>query len=423
MVNNRSSNAPERAFSTEERSFGSTHFIKNNGNPGNTHSDYKKTIISSTMGDEVPTSVQNAVLAIPEDFVPNSDDVEVRGMDFEGTGATGSDDALDELARRMLSTGFQATNVGIAIERIREMISWRLSDVPLKPTDSEEMRDPAVRAKTKLTLFLSYTSNMISSGVRETIRFLVKHRCVDVLTTTAGGIEEDFIKCMAPTYLGDFKLSGKELRKRGVNRIGNLIIPNKNYCLFEDWLSQILHSMTDEQVKDGTRWSPSRIIARLGQEINHPDSVYYWCYKNDIPVFCPAITDGSLGDMMYFHNYKRPEFVVDIVDDIRRINDIAVRAAGTGMIILGGGLVKHHTCNANLMRNGADFSIFINTGQEFDGSDSGASPDEAVSWGKIKMDARPVKVCADASLVFPLIVSQTFVKDVKRQQKEKGGGN
>jgi deoxyhypusine synthase len=79
-------------------------------------------------------------------------------------------------------------------------------------------------------------------------------------------------------------------------------------------------------------------------------------------------------------------------------------------VILGGGLVKHHTCNANLMRNGADFSVYINTGQEFDGSDSGASPDEAISWGKIRIDATPVKVCADASIVFPLIVSQTFCK-------------
>ena len=43
-------------------------------------------------------------------------------------------------------------------------------------------------------------------------------------------------------------------------------------------------------------------------------------------------------------------------------------------------------------RNGADFSVFVNTASEFDGSDSGARPDEAVSWGKIKMDAKPVKV-------------------------------
>jgi len=80
------------------------------------------------------------------------------------------------------------------------------------------------------------------------------------------------------------------------------------------------------------------------------------------------------------------------------------------MIILGGGIVKHHICNANLMRNGANFAVYINTGQEFDGSDSGARPDEAISWGKIRMDATPVKVYSDATLVFPLIVAVTFAK-------------
>ena len=104
--------------------------------------------------------------------------------------------------------------------------------------------------------------------------------------------------------------------------------------------------------------------------------MYYWAWKNDIPVYCPAITDGSVGDMVYFFSYKRPGFILDIARDIRGINDEAVRAHATGMIILGGGLVKHHTCNANLMRNGANFSVFINTGQAFDGSDSGAAPDE-----------------------------------------------
>jgi deoxyhypusine synthase len=367
--------------------------------------------MSENTSTEVPASVQEAILVASE-FEPSKDDIEIRGVDFLGLGDTSS---LDKMMKSFLSTGFQATNVGHAIERINDMLKWRLSDIPIKETDSEEMRSPEFRKKTKCKIFLSYTSNMISSGVRETIKFLVQHKLVDVIVTTAGGIEEDFIKCLAPTYLGDFKLSGKELRKKGVNRIGNLLVPNKNYCLFEDWLSKILHTMTDEQVSEGKRWSPSKIIARLGKEIDNEDSVYYWAQKNNIPVFCPAITDGSLGDMMYFHNYKRPEFSCDIVDDIRAINDIAVRAPATGMIILGGGLVKHHTCNANLMRNGADFSVFINTGQEFDGSDSGASPDEAVSWGKVKMDSHPVKVSSDATLVFPLIVSQTFLPYLKNQ--------
>jgi len=89
------------------------------------------------------------------------------------------------------------------------------------------------------------------------------------------------------------------------------------------------------------------------------------------------------------------------------------------MIILGGGLVKHHICNANLMRNGSDFTVFINTGQEFDGSDAGARPDEAVSWGKIKVGCRAIKMYADASFVLPLLVAETFASDLELDAEAK----
>lgn len=137
--------------------------------------------------------------------------------------------------------------------------------------------------------------------------------------------------------------------------------------------------------------------------------------QNDIPVFCPAITDGSIGDMVYFHSYRNPGLVIDIAQDIRNINSLAVFPRKTGAIVLGGGVVKHHICNANLMRNGTDYAVFVNTGQEFDGSDAGASPDEAKSWGKIKAGARPVKVCGDTTLLFPLLVAQTFARDFPRK--------
>ena len=60
-------------------------------------------------------------------------------------------------------------------------------------------------------------------------------------------------------------------------------------------------------------WTPSRIIERLGHEINNEESIYYWAAKNDIPVFSPALTDGSLGDMLFFHSFKNPGLVVDIL--------------------------------------------------------------------------------------------------------------
>jgi deoxyhypusine synthase len=81
------------------------------------------------------------------------------------------------------------------------------------------------------------------------------------------------------------------------------------------------------------------------------------------------------------------------------------------MIILGGGVIKHHICNANLMRNGADYSVFINTAVEYDGSDAGAAPDEAKSWGKITLECTPVKLYAEVSLVLPILIGETFVRN------------
>lgn len=250
---------------------------------------------------------------------------------------------------------------------------------------------------------------------------------------------------MAPTFIGDFALPGADLRRKGLNRIGNLLIPNQNYCVFEEFVMPLLDKMLEEQKatassKEPQIWSPSKMIRRMGQEINNEDSVFYWCAKNDIPVFCPAITDGSLGDMIYFHSFRNPGLVVDIAQDIRALNNQTVFEKKTGMIIIGGGVIKHHICNANLMRNGADWSVFINTGNEFDGSDSGARPDEAVSWGKvqdagvgsafascdltraptqIRLGVTGVKVYAEATLVLPIIVAMTFAKYLKEQQAKK----
>ncbi|KAK1289459.1 Deoxyhypusine synthase [Acorus calamus] len=222
----------------------------------------------------------------------------------------------------------------------------------------------------------------------------VVNQMVDVMVTTAGGIEEDLIKCLAPTYKGDFQLPGAYLRSKALNRIGNLLVPNDNYCKFEDWIMPILDQMLKEQNEKNVLWTPSRMIARLGKEINDESSFLYWASKNNIPVFCPAITDGSIGDMLFVHSIRNPGLVVDIVQDVAAMDREAVNAwpRKTGIIILGGGLPKHHICNANMLRNGADYAVFINTAQEFDGSDSGARPDEAISWGKINIAAKKVKI-------------------------------
>ncbi|KAF8406907.1 hypothetical protein HHK36_006028 [Tetracentron sinense] len=335
--------------------------------------------------------------------------VKIEGYDFN----RGVD--YSQLLKSMVSTGFQASNLGDAIEVVNQMLDWRLADEAPAEDCSEDESDPSYRESVRCKVFLGFTSNLISSGVRETVRYLVEHHMVDVVVTTTGGIEEDLIKCLAPTYKGDFSLPGAHLRSKGLNRIGNLLVPNNNYCKFEDWIIPIFDQMLEEQSVENVLWTPSKVIARLGKEINDPSSYIYWAYKNNIPVYCPGLTDGSLGDMLYFHSFRKPGLIIDIVQDIRAMNGEAVHASPrkTGMIILGGGLPKHHICNANMMRNGADYAVFINTAQEYDGSDSGACPDEAVSWGKIQSSAKTVKVQLLLPLIFRSHIALQFLELVK----------
>lgn len=377
------------------------------------------------------TSTEKAREAVMVHSAPLDENaVVVRGtLNYDAPSITAHD-----LLESFKSSGFQSSHLGQASDVIDAMLLWRLNQEELTMEEKGEdlneevapgvklfsWADPAVRVRTRATIFLSFTSNMISSGLREAFVYLAKNKLIDVIVTTAGGIEEDFIKCLGTFVVGSFsQIKGSELRRKGWNRIGNIYVPNENYVKFEDFLSPILDKCLEEQNNTGAILTASKLIHKLGEAINDESSLYYWCYKNNIPVFCPAITDGSIGDNLFFHRARKPGLVIDVVEDIEKINKLALGAKKTGIIILGGGAAKHHVCNANLMRNGADFAVYINTAQEFDGCDSGAAPDEAISWGKIKSTAASVKVCCDATIAFPILVASVFKKHKEIRDRER----
>ena len=306
--------------------------------------------------------------------------VAIEGYDFD----RGVD--YKEIVKSFSSTGFQASHLTKAIEITNKMI------------------------KDNAFIYLGYTSNLVSSGLRDIFRYLVKHKKVNVVVTTAGGIEEDIIKCLGDFILGDFKAKGEELRKKGINRIGNIFVSNSLYVKFEQFIQPILEEIYQEQKKTNKIFSPSDLVWKLGEKINNGNSICYWAWKNNIRIYCPALTDGAIGDNIYFFKFKHPDFIVDIAEDAKRLNDTTIGLKKSGLIILGSGVIKHHILNANMLRNGADYAVYINTAQEFDGSDSGATPDEAVSWGKIIPNAESIKVYGDATILFPILVAESFAK-------------
>ena len=363
-------------------------------------------------------------------------------------GPSGLESSLSQLMQRLSSTGFQASNLGKAVEICSEMLRNRNSSLP---------DDDTVPAKdARCTIYLGCTANLFGTGVRESLRFLCRNKLLDALVVSGGSIEHDIRRCLAEYELGSYasedsaasaatsspfssspQRQGPEdanlpNEQANANRFGNVRY-TKHHATFSAVMNALMGCIDamqkdakelaeqspqpKEEFMDLCTWafSPSRVWREVGlllptiiDEAVAATSVVYWCARNGIPIYSPSFSDGDA--MAYVLRSTK----LDLVADIKALNRSAMKAKRSGMIILGGGVVKHHVCNANLMRNGADHAVYINTAQEFDGSDGGARPDEAVSWGKIRLGAQSTKIYADATIVFPLLVASAFVPAATR---------
>ncbi len=289
----------------------------------------------------------------------------------------------DIAADGYLSCGFQATNIGKAIEIVGKM------------------------KKEKATVFLTFTSNLIASGMRGLVTEMCKRRFVDCIITAGGSLDHDLIRSKMDYLQGDFLMDDKELHKKGINRIGNILVPNKCYEYLEGFMQETYAKMYDEsKIACGhCLVSPSQIAREIGKKTG-PDSFLHWCTKNKIPVFCPGITDSAIGLQTYFFKQKKKDFCIDVTKDMNELAGISLNADSTGGIILGGGISKHHAIGVNLLRGGFDYAIYVTTSSPWDGSLSGARTNEGISWGKIKEKANHVTVDADATIAFPLIMAR-----------------
>jgi deoxyhypusine synthase len=258
--------------------------------------------------------------------------------------------------------------------------------------------------KEECTVFFSFTSNMVSSGLREVIAQMCREKMVNVIITGIGAVEEDFMKSFAPFELGAFDLDDKKLHSKGINRIGNILVDNKHYIHLEKKLQPFFEKEYQKQQKLGRMLAPHEIIADLAVQITDKNSFLYWCHKNKIPVFCPAPTDGALGLQLYFFRQKRKDFGIDVAGDLRPLGQLVLDAKKKGGLILGGGFAKHHLIGANLLAGGLDYAVYVSTGSQYDGSLTGARTNEAQSWGKISPNAKSAYVECDASIALPLIV-------------------
>src|SRR2546428_4516736 len=252
-----------------------------------------------------------------------------------------------------------------------------------------------VSRRSGCTTFFSFPAALMATGVRGVLRALVQERLVDVVVTTCGTADHDLARVWQPYYHGEFEMDDVALHRLGVNRLGNVLIPNASYgIVLEKKVQPMLRDLWDSGVRTP---STSELLWELGRRTGSQQSLLWWAWKNRIPVVVPAIFDGAVGDQLWSFWQEHKELAIDQFRDEADLADVGFRAKETGALMIGGGVSKHHTIWWNQFRGGVDHAVFITTAPEGGGGFAGGPGPAGGPWGHGKGTPREGTAQGEAS--------------------------
>jgi len=201
--------------------------------------------------------------------------------------------------------------------------------------------------------------------------------------------------------VGTFTAEDKKLRAQNIGRIGDIYIEQKAFQQLEKWLFKTLEAMPEEKRR---RISSAELFSEIGKRIHDKESILKVAAEKNVPIICPALADSIAGFQLWVFAQDKT-IRIDPLLDTNTLMDKVYEAKKAGVIILGGGFPKHFALFANTFREGVDAAVQITMDRPEPGGLSGASLEEAISWGKVKPKGRAVTVICDATIAFPLIVA------------------
>ena len=278
--------------------------------------------------------------------------------------------------------GFQATNLELAAKHLKKAV------------------------KEKYRIDLGFTSNLVTSGCRKFLKILGEKKIIETITTTAGGIEEDVIQEIDAPFINFKKREDdRNLYERGYFRSGNRVARSTGYVSLQTLLEKTLDKET------GTI-KTSSLINKISSGLEG--------YLSFFPkVFCPAIEDGAIGDYLFLRTRRKKELlkVSFTQDHVSFQQDLLSDSRKKVALLLGGSVPKHYILNSAILDGGYDYAIFLNTGIPYDGSNAGAEPSEAYSWGKVSKEGVAIKVFGDFTITFPLLLLKAGIITYSEYQK------
>lgn len=319
--------------------------------------------------------------------------------------------SIDELIHQMANSGsFGAGNLSKAVEIMEKMVL-----------------DP------ELKIFVGLSGALVPAGMKNIVTTMIENKFIDVLVSTGANLTHDTIEAFGGHhYKGTHKIDDSLLKKHNIDRIYDIFLPENDYLkyfdphiykLFKRFEKELKRSKIFKKIQKQPEVFPISsqdffrefgkymIEEHLGQ-----DSIIRSAYENNVPIFCPAIQDSCFGLVAWQafdenrFNQRNNSMIISAFNDVIEFVEIVRNCKKRGCLLVGGGVPKNFILQACYAITDVtyDYAVQLTMDRPEPGGLSGATLEEAVSWGKISEDAKKVQVISDATICLPILVAATL---------------
>ncbi|MFX1496398.1 MAG: deoxyhypusine synthase family protein [Promethearchaeota archaeon] len=286
-----------------------------------------------------------------------------------------TDDIL-KLIEAFAETGFNAKRLARACHIYKEMVDDR-----------------------DCTKFFGLAGALVPVGMQGVVHDFLEDGFIDILVTTGANLTHDLAESLGFHHLqSEMNLKNfddAKLYENKLNRIYDVFLPNNVYEGIEEFISSL-------EIPDNSM-PVSDFLQFLGEQLpDNPNSILKLCAEKRIPIFCPAFTDSGLALQLGFHNRN---LNLNHFKDMLKMVDLAWDSKHAGVCIVGGGVPKNFIFQSlQFCPTSAIYAIQITMDRPETGGLSGATLEEAISWGKVNEKAKYSTIVSDATIVLPLIL-------------------
>ncbi|RLI27225.1 MAG: deoxyhypusine synthase [Candidatus Hecatellales archaeon] len=291
---------------------------------------------------------------------------------------------VGELLAEMEGAGFGAGRLARAVEIYEEMV------------------------RSGALILLGLAGAMVPAGMKKVIVEMIRRRMVHIIVSTGANMVHDLLEAFGGAhYKGALTVDDRQLYKWQIDRIYDVYVPEEYFKgFFDEPLLKIFGEIVGEI--GGETLSSADLLREIGGRVEDENSIVGNAFKYGVPIFVPAIQDSCIGLLLWEAQakYGQKPPTIDVVKELDQFFSAVKGAEKLGALIVGGGVPKNYIFQAAFeLKKPYDYVIQITMDRPEPGGLSGATLEEAVSWGKVGEKARKVQVISDATICLPLLVA------------------